>query len=202
MKMGLVFKAFIPLVLVLFNADLNAENSKQNKLKISENLVDAFYSFDKQKLNNTLTTAQSSKPHIVFYQGWAKGGNYEIVNRSPCAQTNAADKNGNISISCSITVKDDLMKALDIPFDVTDTFHLTFQKETLTNVTTSSNDLQVFRDAEDWVWSKMAGSVKEACKDYFEGGPTPGECVRAMVNGYAEFANSKDFPKEVIFDQN
>jgi len=201
MKIKSVFEAFISIILVLFIADLKAEDLKRYKLKQAENLIHAFYSFDRQKLNKTLSTAQSSKPLILFYQGWANGGNYKIVKRIPCVQTNTPDKNENVSISCSITVKDDLMKALGVPFDVTDTFHLTFQKDTLTNVTTSSNDLQVYRDAEDWVWSKRNVLVKDVCKGFFKGGLTPGECVKAMAKGYAEFARSEDFPKEVIFEQ-
>jgi hypothetical protein len=202
MNISLTLRVFTAFFLVLSAADLKAESLQQNELKTASNLIDAFYSFDKQKLDTALTTAESSKPLIIFYQGWAKGGNYEIAKRMPCIQSNAANKDDSINISCSITVKDDLMKALDIPFDVTDTFHLTFHKQVLSNVTTSSNDLQVFRDAEKWVWSQRTGSVQDVCKGYFKGGPSPGECVKAMVNGYAEFANSEDFPKEVIFEQN
>jgi hypothetical protein len=182
---------------VLFNDTAKAQDSKQIELKHAEKLIDAFYSFDANKLNIALTTAQSSKPLLIFYQGWAKGGNYKIVNRMPCTQTSADEKNQNLNVSCSITVKDDLMKALGVPFDVTDTFHLTFLEETLIDVTTSSNDLQVFRDAEKWVWATQCGRIKEVCKGYFKGGATPGKCVKAMVKGYADFAESQNFPEKI-----
>jgi hypothetical protein len=192
---NLVLRGFLVFCLVLSVTTLNAEDLNQNELKQASNLIDAFYSFDKHKLNTELATAESSKPLMIFYQGWAKGGNYEIINRLPCIKTVDDNKNNDINISCSITVKDDLMGALGIPFDVTDTFHLTFHKQVLSKVTTSSNDLQVYLDAEAWVFSKRTDSVKKVCKGYFKGGPTAGDCVKAMVKGYADFAKSEDFAK-------
>ena len=192
MKMKLIVFAFVLFFIALLSIVLKVENSPQLRLKKSEKLIDAFYSFAPKKLNYQLLNAPASKPQIVFYQGWAKGGNYQIVKRMPCIENELE------MISCSITVKDDLMKALDIPFDVTDTFHLTFKEGVLSKVKTSSNDLQVFLDAEKWVWSTHPEWVKEVCKGYFDGGPTPGECVKAMVKGYAEFAKSEDFPEKVV----
>jgi hypothetical protein len=32
--------------------------------------------------------------------------------------------------------------------------------------------------------------IAEPCKGFFDGGLTPGDCVRAMVRGYSEFAAS------------
>jgi hypothetical protein len=180
-------------VITLQSGISNAKDSITNSLEQSEELISAFYSLDPQLLEAELAFAESSKPQILFYQGWAKGGGYQIVNRKPCIQ------NENKIISCSITVKDDLMKALGIPFDVTDTFHLTFINENLIKVTTSSNDLQVFRDAEKWVWENLPQLVTHPCNGYFEGGTTPEKCIKAMVKGYAEFAKSKDFPRDVKF---
>lgn len=57
---------------------------EQVKLELAENFVDAFYSFNAADLDTALTFAQDSKPTILFYQGWAEGGNYKIVNRTPC----------------------------------------------------------------------------------------------------------------------
>jgi hypothetical protein len=179
------------MVMTLQSGIGNAKDSITNSLEQSEGLISAFYSFDPQKLDAKLASAESSKPSLMFYQGWAKGGNYQIVNRKPCIQ------NENRIISCSITVKDDLMKALGIPFDVTDTFHLTFINEKLNKVTTSSNDLQVFRDAEKWVWKNRPKLITLSCNGYFEGGTTPEKCVKSMVEGYAEFAKSNDFPRDV-----
>jgi hypothetical protein len=82
----------------------------------AEKIIDEFYSFDSEKLESALDSAKSSIPRIVYYQGWAKGGNYKIVNRMPCEAKNEK------LISCSITVKDDLIGAPGIDFNVTDTF--------------------------------------------------------------------------------
>jgi hypothetical protein len=193
MKSKLVFFIFIVFFIALLSIVLRVENSTQTPLSKSEKVIDAFYSFDPKKLNIQLFTAPSSKALVLYYQGWAKGGNYQVVNRMPCIEKD------NEKISCSITVKDDLMKALDIPFDVTDTFHLTFKNGILKKVTTSSNDLQVFRDAEKWVFEKHPEWVAIPCKDYFNGGPTPDKCVKAMVKGYSAFANSEDFSEDVKF---
>jgi len=181
------------IVMTLQSGIGNAKDSSTILLEQSEELIGAFYSFDPQLLEAALAFAESSKPQILFYQGWAKGGNYQIVTRKPCIQ------HENKIISCSITVKDDLMKALGIPFDVTDTFHLTFINEKLIKVSTSSNDLQVFLDAEKWVWKNRPKLVTLPCNGYFEGGTTPEKCIKAMVKGYAAFSKSKDFPREVKF---
>ncbi len=154
----------------------------------AEKFVDAFYSFNAQELESTLSSAEESIPRIAYYQGWAAGGNYTIVNRMPCSQ------DGEASVSCSITVKDDLMGALGIDFDVTDTFQLSFYEGKIVSVRNSSNDLQVFHDAEKWVRRERPELVREPCKGYFDGGPTPGKCVQAMVKGFAEFAASDEFP--------
>ena len=155
----------------------------------AEAFVDAFYSFDSAKLRGVLSSAEKSIPEIVYYQGWAEGGNYKVVNRMPCKPEAATQ------VNCSITVKDDLMGALGIDFDVTDTFHLSFADGKIISVTTSSNDLQVYRDGQEWVKRERPELFQEHCQGYFNGGPTPGKCVQTMVKGLAEFAASDDFRK-------
>ncbi len=154
----------------------------------AEAFVDAFYSFDSPRLKTILSSAEESIPEISYYQGWAEGGNYQVVNRMPCKSDSAT------LVSCSITVKDDLIGALGIDFDVTDTFDLTLSEGKIISVRTSSNDPQTYHDAKKWVKRERAELIREPCQGYFAGGPTPGECVKAMVRGYAEFAESDDFP--------
>jgi hypothetical protein len=150
----------------------------------AEALIDAFYSFDGDALRATLVFAEASIPQILYYQGWAEGGNYEVLNRMPCV----VDDEENIS--CSITVKDDLIEALDLDVNVTDTFHLTFSGNRVVHVETSSNDPDAYYEAQSWVEENRPGLINEPCRGFFAGGPTPGECVKAMVRGYAEFAAS------------
>jgi hypothetical protein len=143
--------------------------------------IDAFYSFNSDELESTLTYAEESKPSILYYQGWAEGGNYEIIDRHPCIA-----KYDSLVI-CPVTVKDDLIVALEIDFFVTDTFHVTVKKGRILSVTTSSNDPPLYHEARDWVRQNRPELIEEPCRGIWEGGPTPGECVRAMVKGYTEF---------------
>jgi hypothetical protein len=151
-------------------------------LAAAEAFVDAFYSFDPERLNVALAGAPESLPRISYYQGWAQGGNYTIVERRPCRMDDPHQ------VSCSITVKDDLIAALGTGFDVTDTFHLGFSEGRIVSVRVSSNDPPEFDQAMEWVQAERAELVDGPCKDAFEGGTTPGECVRAMVQGFREYA--------------
>jgi hypothetical protein len=153
-------------------------------------LIDAFYSFEKDRLEAALTFAQDSIPNVVFYQGWAEGGNYKIIKRQSCLAKKLD------LISCSITVQDDLMLALGIDFNVTDTFEIKFSGSKIISVETRSNDLDVFWQAREWVKKKHPELIEAPCKGIWNGGPTPGKCVRAMVEGYSRFAKSDDFPKQ------
>jgi hypothetical protein len=155
----------------------------------AEKIIDAFYSFDSEKLKSALEPAKSSIPRIVYYQGWAKGGNYKIVNRVPCEA-----KSENM-VSCSITVKDDLIGALGIDFNVTDTFEFSLHNGKVIYVKTRSNDPQLYRDAISWVKHKRPEVMREPCRGYFAGGPTPEKCAQAIARGFTEFAASEDFPK-------
>jgi hypothetical protein len=158
-----------------------------HSLAAAELYVDAFYSFDPEALKGVLASAEESLPKMLYYQGWAEGGNYEVVKRFPCAQGN------DETIGCSITVKDDLISALGIDFNVTDTFHVTVVDDEIVNVTNSSNDPQAYYDAEEWVRKNRPELIALPCEGFFDGGPTPGDCVRAMVSGYVEYeSNSVD----------
>jgi hypothetical protein len=160
--------------------------SSEQNLDASERFIDAFYSFELGRLRKTLEFAESSQASIIYYQGWAEGGNYSVVERHGC------DHRDN-KIVCPVTVKDDLMAALEIEFDVTDTFHLTVDGGRILSVETSSNDLDVFRDAEAWVWKERPHLVETPCAGYFEGGDTPGDCVRAMLQGFREYTETDEY---------
>ena len=161
----------------------DASSPDDRSIAAAEAYVDAFYSFDADALRRVLASAQDSLPVMLFYQGWAEGGNYEVVQRFPCARSEGQ------TIDCSITVKDDLIAALGIDFNVTDTFHLTVVDGQIVNVTNSSNDPQAYYDANEWVRNNRPELIEVPCEGFFDGGPTPGDCVRAMVSGYAEYAN-------------
>jgi hypothetical protein len=128
-----------------------------------------------------LVHAEDSSPSILYYQGWAECGHYEIIARMPCVAKSSE------LVSCSITVKDDLVVALKTGFYVTDTFSISFADEKIVAVETSSNDSQEYYDARDWVRANRPELIEEPCLGYFDGGPTPGKCVQAMLKGYEEF---------------
>ena len=159
------------------------------RLSSAEAFIDAFYSFDPLQLEATLLSAAGSVSAIAYYQGWAEGGNYKIVERGACEL-----KAANV-VSCPITVEDDPMLALGIDFKVTDTFEISFTGSEITAVETSSDDLQIYYDARDWVREQLPELVDAPCQGYFAGGPTPGDCARAMAEGYRQFAASDDFPR-------
>ena len=168
--------------------DADSQELSSQNLNSAEALIDAFYSFDPAKLKPLLTSAEVSVPAITFYQGWAEGGNYKIVERQPC-KAESADV-----INCSITVEDDPVLALNIDFNVTDTFTITFSGTEIVSVETNSNDQQIYYDAFDWVTKEMPEVMGGPCQGFFDGGPTPGDCARAMTEGYRRFAASDAYP--------
>ena len=153
-----------------------------SELAAAEGLIDAFYSFEPARLRSALAGAPESAPQILYYQGWAEGGNYVVLERKPCR----LDKPGEAS--CDVKVRDDLIAALGTGYDVTDTFHITFEGGRIARVRTSSNDPPEFEEALKWVRAERPEVMTGPCRGFFAGGPTPQDCVRAVVKGFAEFA--------------
>ena len=150
-------------------------------LKAGAALIDAFYSFDPAPLRQAMASAPDSMPQILYYQGWAQGGNYVILERRPC-RFEKADQ-----IRCDITVKDDLIAALGTGRPVTDTFHLSLRDGRIVKVRTSSNDPPEFEQALDWLKRERPELLTGPCRGFFAGGPTPQDCVREVVKGFAAF---------------
>jgi len=151
-------------------------------LAAAEAMIDAFYSFDPVRLRAALAQAPASTPQILYYQGWAQGGNYKVLDRRLCR----LDKPGEIA--CSITVRDDLIQALGTGFDVTDTFHLTVDQGRIVKVTTSSNDPPDMEAAFKWLRARSPEIwTTGPCQGFFAGGATPQDCVRAVVAGFAAY---------------
>jgi len=68
--------------------------------------------------------------------------------------------------------------------------HVTVVDGHIASVTNSSNDPQAYWDAEEWVRENRQELIELPCEGFFDGGPTPGDCVRAMVSGYAEYLSN------------
>ena len=154
----------------------------------AERLIDAFYSFDPVRLRAALSDAPASQPQIMYYQGWAEGGHYAVLTRKPCRLT------GRDEASCEITVRDDLIDALGTGYWVTDTFHLTFRGGRIAKVRTSSNDPPEFDAALNWLKRERPGIMTGPCRGFFAGGPTPHDCVKAVVGGFAAYRKAKSPP--------
>ena len=151
-------------------------------LSAAEAFIDAFYSFDPARLEAALPSGAQAIPSVGFYQGWAEGGNHQIVDRKPCSGTAEI-------VSCSITVRDDLAKALNLDFNVTDTFILNLAGGEITDVSAIS-DTPLVGTAVNWVLDSNPELMDGACAGFFDGGPTPGECMRAVAQGAKDFAAS------------
>lgn len=151
-------------------------------LATAEKMIDAFYSFDANLLKPFLAKAEKSAPSILYYQGWAEGGNYKVLERPGCAAIESG------KIACPVTVQDDPVMALKTGFMVTDTFTLTFDGTDIVDIETSSNDQPIYYEARKWVEENMPEVMSGPClKTEDGGGPTPGDCARAMTEGYRQF---------------
>lgn len=155
--------------------------SGQPELAVAERLVDAFYSFDPHQLRAAMSDAPASQPQLLYYQGWAEGGNYVVLERKPCRAIAEGE------VRCDITVRDDLIAALRTGYWVTDTFHLTFREGRIVKVRNSSNDPPDFEQALNWLKLERPNLMTGPCVGFFSGGPTPQDCVRAVVAGFAAY---------------
>ena len=151
-------------------------------IQTAEAMIDAFYSFDPAQLGPILAKAGDSGPKILGYQAWAEGGNYKVLNRGACA-TEASNV-----ISCGITVQDDPVVQLKTGFNVTDTFHMTFENADIVGVETSSDDQPIYYEARKWVEANMPEIISGPCLRDPDGlRVTAGDCARAMTEGYRLF---------------
>ena len=190
MKIKLIIYIFLLLLGSCKNVSQSSASLIQtNNVVVANQFIDAFYSFNRDTLASILSKAVESQPSILYYQKWAECGNYNIINRHDCIE-----KNDSL-VLCPITVKDDLIGALNIDFNVTDTFHLTIIEGQIRSVQTSSNDPDMYYKAKEWVKKNHPELIEEPCKGIWEGGPTPCECVKAMVKGFAEFISNESQTK-------
>ena len=156
-----------------------------SELVKAEALIDAFYSFVPARLRSAMADAPASMPRLLYYQGWAQGGNYVVLERKPCRLETIGE------VSCDIKVRDDLIAALGTGYDVTYKFHLSLRNGRVVSVRNSSNDPREFDEALKWLGRERPALMEGPCRGFFAGGPTPQDCVRAVVSGFAEFARQR-----------
>jgi hypothetical protein len=78
---------------------------------------------------------------------------------------------------------------------VTDTFHLSFRDGRIVKVRTSSDDPPDFEQALQWLKAKRPDLMMGPCRGFFAGGPTPQDCVREIVKGFAAYRKTKAVTK-------
>lgn len=169
-------------LLIIFALVVSSCKPPENNVDIGNEFIDTFYSFNSDSLQSLLSSAELSQPEILYYQKWAECANYKVIDR-----THFFVRNDSVLVF-PVTVKDDLMGALSIDFNVTDTFHITVLDGKIRSIRTSSNDLPDYYDAKEWVAKNRPELVEKACEGIWAGGPTPCECVLGMIKGFAEFA--------------
>ena len=174
-----IFTIYISILLL--SSCKKPPNNDIKNIDIGNKFIDAFYSFNKDSLASILSNAKKSQPEILYYQKWAECANYKIIDRS-----HYFEKNDSVVIF-PVTVKDDLMGALAIDFNVTDTFHISIKNGKIISMKTSSNDIDTYYQAKEWVNKNRPELVEKPCEGIWEGGPTPCECVLGMIKGFAEF---------------
>jgi hypothetical protein len=152
---------------------------------VANRFIDAFYSFNRDSLRVLMEHAPESQPEILYYQKWAECAHYQVIKRAQ-----SFVKNDSMVIF-PVTVKDDLMSALEIDFNVTDTFHISIVGGKIRAVTTSSNDPDEYYQAKEWVNANRSEFVEKPCEGIWQGGPTPCECVLGMIRGFRDFVREK-----------
>ena len=165
------------------------DNYKKNNIDIANQFIDAFYSFNEDSLKSALSYAEVSHPSILYYQKWAECGNYKVLNRSIFKEINDS------LVICPVTVKDDLMSALQIDLNVTDTFHIIIKDKKIQSVQTSSNDPDAYYEAKDWIRKNRPELIEKPCEDAWEGGPIPCECIKATIQRFVEFKADEETQK-------
>ena len=186
-------KIFYLSILILIGCK-NRTNSEidinqNDNIDIANQFIDAFYSFNEDSLKLSLSYAEQSQPSILYYQKWAECGNYKVLNR-----TNCEERNDSLVI-CPVTVKDDLMSALQLDLNVTDTFHIIIKDRKIRSVQTSSNDPDVYYEAQDWIKQNRPELIEKPCEGTWARGPTPCECIKGTIQGLAEFKANEESEK-------
>ena len=158
-----------------------------SEVALAETFIDTFYAFDREAMAALVKDAGDAGHRILWYQGWAEGGNYAVVKRGACELLEPG------VVECPITVDDDPVLALKTGFKVTDTFTLTIEDGRIVDIKTRSNDQPIYYEARKWVEANQPALIEGPCAERGTAGGTPGDCARAMTEGYRRFAASPDY---------
>ncbi len=183
----MVGRLILACVVVLVGCGYPSRNQvPPNNFVVGNKFIKAFYSFNRDSLQAVLSSAESSRPEILYYQKWAECAHYEVLDKTHNFEINDS------TLALPITVKDDLIAALGIDFHVTDTFKLIIREGQIRSVETSSNDPAEYYRAKEWVKNNRLWLIEKPCEGIWAGGPTPCECVLGMIKGFGEFRDATD----------
>ncbi|MFP6656211.1 MAG: hypothetical protein VCB25_11335 [Myxococcota bacterium] len=186
---ALLFLPMLPIVLtgtgcgtatpLSINAQPTASHPESEANRIAaEAFIDAFYSWDARALSARMD-APKDAARTLYYQGWAEAGNYQIQNRRTC------EKGLDGRLECAITVTDDIGTALG--YIATDVFHLTITAGRIVGIEFDSDDPLIFAEVFEWMAADRPEVFEGPCENLFNGGETPGECVRAVVRAARDY---------------
>ncbi len=167
--------ASLLILLLGFSHGTSADNQQ---LAIAEKMLDSFYHFNTQALDNLLAEGKDAES-MLYYQAWAEAANYTIKERKPCF---VGEKN---LIVCAVTVFDDFGQTLG--YTATDTFYLTVESGRVATVSFEGDDPLIFSILYIWMMVFRSELFEYECKDMFEGGKTPAACSRAVVQAAKDF---------------
>ncbi len=154
---------------------------QHSDLRTAEVFIDAFYSWDSISLEALLSPGEHAD-QMLYYQGWAKGANYKILERKPCTFVEA-------EISCAITVTDDFGSQLD--YTATDTFYFQIKDGRIHAARFESNDPPLFEEIIQWMMATKPEVLAGPCQGLFADGETPDDCARAVTTGIKEYLATK-----------
>lgn len=190
---SLAIKTLCAIGLLAGGSAAYAEEDMAANIATAEAMLDAFYEFDADTVASYLSAAGDSGQRILSYQAWAEGGKYKVVNRPGCHGESGA------LLVCPVTVEDGPVLALEVDFNVTDTFHISFEDGVIVNVDTSSNDQPIYYEARVWIAENLPEVMEGPCKRTDGARDTPGDCAIAMTDGYQQFMVAKKAEPESPF---
>jgi hypothetical protein len=147
-------------------------------LEVAEIFVSAFYSWDATLLAAQIRPGEDAD-RVLYYQGWAEAARYAVQQRRPCT---AIELN---EVECAVTVTDDFGQTLG--YTATDTFTLIFEDDQIAQVSFVGDDPPIFDELFAWLGEHQPDIFAGPCKDLFDGGETPADCARAVVQGAKDF---------------
>ena len=180
-----VARLVVLIVAALLTAGCSDDRSAHEPGAVAEQFIDAFYAWDEEGVS-ALVAPGEDLDRVLYYQGWARGANYEVLERRPCASTDGSDVTTAESIQCAITVSDDFGQALG--YRATDTFSLTMADGKIVAVSFAGDDPPVFEAVFAWMAEARPEVFTGPCLNMFEGGTTPQACSRAVADAARAYA--------------